>query len=301
MKTLYTFVFLCLANIAYSQQLPRIFKSSETILVEKTISDGLLLIRQEYQLEDTLTHKRYTLDNRSDFGSAISFGVLTESGYIVRNDVITPWEKDRQYEQYRGSQYRPVLSRTLARTVKDSTWRETALILPQYVFPIKDSQWVEVKDSLSAEGLSVDYSDGEKDGWIVWLTSEKECIDSSALSLVIYRQLLELSGKVDGDIAVKTLDTNSEVLGGIYINPCFESIGRIAFKVCGIIVKKEEAWTLLRCTSGLSAEESIAKKTDKDQAPELTPLEPEPNAAEGGADEAANKVKKEKQNKKKRK
>lgn len=269
-------------------------------MVEKSIGQGIFLLRQEYQLEDTLTHKRYTLDNRSDFGSVVSFGVLTESGYIVRNDIVIPWEKDRQFEQYRNSQYRPVLSKTMIRTVKDSTWCESTLISPKCVFPMKDSQWVEVKDSLYATGLVSDYSDGKKDGWIVWLTSGKEHKDSSALSLVTYRQSLELSGKGDDDIEIKAPDTKTYVLGGIYINPCFDRIGQITFKVCGIIVKKEDSWVLLRYTSRLSAEESDAEKTDKDKAPVLTPLESEPEPGENG-DQNPDEVKKEQQNKKKKK
>ncbi len=300
MKAICTLVFLCLVNIVYSQQLPIVFKSSETILVEKTISDGLFLLRQEYQLEDTLTHKRYTLDNRSDFGSVVSFGVLTESGYIVRNDIVTPWEKDRQFEQYRDSQYRPVLSRTMIRTANDSTWRESALISPQCVCPMKDSQWVEVKDSLYATGLVSDYSDGKKDGWTVWLTSGKEHKDSSALSLVTYRQSLELSGKGDDDLEIKVPNTNTYVLGGIYINPCFDRIGQVTFKVCGIIIKKEDSWALLRCISWHSAEESNAEKTDEDKAPMLTPLESGPEPDENG-DQNPEEVKKEKQNKKRKK
>lgn len=300
MKIINTLTFLFLSNMIYSQQLPIVFKSSETLLLEKTLSDGLLLIRQEYQLEDTLTLKRYTLDNRSDFGSVVSFAVLTEYGYITMNDIISPWERDSQYEQYNGSQYRPVLSKTLIRTVKDSTWCDAALISPQYVSQIKDSKWVEVQDSLYAGGLSIDYSNGKKDGWIVWLTSEKNHNDSSALSLATYRQTLELSYKDSDDIAIKSPNTNSNVFGGIYINPCFGRIGQIIFKVCGIIVKKNNSWVLLRCTSGLSAEESFAEKSDKDKTPALTPLNSEP-ALDVDDNRNPDKIQQEKQNKKRKK
>ena len=298
-----TVLFLCgllLYTDVFAQLQMSLPKTGNQQMIETSVSEGLFLIRQEYQLEDTLTHKRYTLDNRSDFGSVVSFGVLTESGYIVRNNIVSPWENDRQFEQYWDSQYQPVLSKTMIRTAKDSTWRESALISPQCVYPMKDSQWVEVKDSLYAEGLATDYSDGKKDGWIVWLTSGKEHKDSSAFSLVTYRQSLELSGKDDDDIEIKVPNTNTYVLGGIYINPCFERIGHITFKICGAIVKKEDSWVLLRCTSRRSAEESNAEKTDEDKAPVLTPLESAPEPDENG-DKNPEEVKKEKQNKKRKK
>lgn len=284
---------------AYSQ----IFvKLENAYLVEKSLETSIFLLRQEYQLEDTLTHKRYTLDNRSDFGSAVSFAVLTETGYIVLNDIVVPWEKDSRYEPYKGKQYRPVLSRTLVRTVKDSAWRESALISPLSVSPMKDTQWVEIKDSLYAKGLVKDCSDGKKDGWAVWLASAEEHVDSSALSLIVYRQAIELSDKDTDDIVIKAPDTKSNMLGGLYMQPCFDRIGQIVFKVCGIVVRKEDSWVLVRCLPDVSAMHTDAEEPDDVKTPVLTPLDDgQGPKAEDTGDNGADDAKKAKQNKKRKK
>ncbi len=86
MKKIIIAVLLLFPIFLRSQDIGFFFSMNDTYnnLFEKSCSQGMILLRQEYQIEDTNTHQRYTLNNRSDFGSAISFAVLTEQGMITQ-------------------------------------------------------------------------------------------------------------------------------------------------------------------------------------------------------------------------
>ena len=70
---------------ARAQDLGFFFNQSRSgiVMVESSVRQGIMLISQEYQLEDTLTHKRYSLDNQEYFGKLNTFAVLTDNGIIT--------------------------------------------------------------------------------------------------------------------------------------------------------------------------------------------------------------------------
>lgn len=258
--------------------------SSSQQLIEQAVQEGIVLLRQEYQLEDTITRKRYTWDNRPEFGSATSLCVLTETGYVVADDVLAPWRNDDRYRQFQDSIFRPVLSKTFCRSIRDSVWRAVpGTIAPQKSRPLCVSSWLQVDDTLfQSSGFTIDFSAGEKEGWLVWLTSDKEKkFDSSALSLLIYRHKLTMEDGTDC-CEIPAAATPRRIIGGIYIEPQCLKIGKVTFALSGVVVGKDDKWKLLRLIPNIPIE--------SDDTGALTPVERESISDRGSESEIQDKI-----------
>ena len=83
---------------------------------------------------------------------------------------------------------------------------------------MEDAGWVSVKDSCFAgEGFLLTESAGKREGWLVWLASDKADRDeweSARLSLVSYRYQIDLSSE---NPTVESPKTDKSVIGGIYV------------------------------------------------------------------------------------
>uniref|UniRef100_UPI0040579DA7 hypothetical protein n=1 Tax=Alistipes sp. TaxID=1872444 RepID=UPI0040579DA7 len=223
-----------------------LLRSSNQQFIEEALSESVMLIRQEYQLEDTTTMQRYTWNNRPEFGSAENFAVRTTKGYITHRNVVEPWLQDDHYAPYRGTQLRPVLTRTALRTVKDSLWREVGCIAPTQRVMVDKSEWDHLSDTLFlSRGLCVEPLEGEQEGWLVWLTaSDRSDLSTTKLALVTYRHALALSAdKSRYELPDPT--TQAEVVGGLYVVPRYDGCGTITFLLQGIAIKEGEHWALL--------------------------------------------------------
>ena len=221
-----------------AQSFPLTFKSSESLLVERSIWEGLIVLSSEYQLEDTLTHKRYSLDNQRYFGKISSFAVMTDIGVISSPGVLRPWETDENYIQYKNSKYQPIVSKISVMSVNDTTWRETFLLAPSVASPLSDSTWCFFQDSTYGQGFVCDTLRNEDEGWIVRMitnvTNDKEIL---SLETARYKHTEESKDKV-----IQALSGN--VVGGVFITPAYERIGQIVLKLKGILTSSEDGWKL---------------------------------------------------------
>lgn len=214
------------------------FKSSESLLVERSVQEGLLVLSQEYQLEDTLTHKRYSLDNQRYFGKISSFAVLTDTGIITSSRVLWPWETDENFIQYKNSKYQPIVSKTSAMYVSDTTWRETFLLVPSGASPLSDPTWCFVQSSAYDHGFICDTLRNEDEGWIVWMIANV-ANDREVFSLETLRYKYT---EESNDKAIHALSGN--VVGGVFITPTYECVGQIVLKLKGILTLFENGWRI---------------------------------------------------------
>ena len=263
MKKLIVFFPILLCISVYAQFKISFPLTQNQQMIENTVVDGFFMVRQEYQLEDTLTGKKYSLDNRPYFGCAESLMILTETGYYTRQQVLQPWAADANYKKYNESgTYRPVLSRTMIRTVRDSVWRITTLLAPISTTPLKDSTWVMAQDTLSRNGFSQIGSEGEQEGWLVWLTSTKE----DDCDFIIYRQKFN----VEGQMSVSPPATGNKFYGSVFLIPDYDKIGTIRFRIAGIVLPCKESWELYPVI--LSNEQDNNRKQTETSDTELTPV-----------------------------
>ena len=243
MKKIFLFALLLVCSDAFAQFNMGFIKSSNQQMIEDAVGKGLMLVRQEYQLEDTVTRKRYSLDGRPEFGSAVSFAIKTKGGIVVSKSIMTPWEGDENYTPYAGGKYRPVLTRTLVRSVKESGWSVVDSTDFSIVRFLSDESWIEVPVDCE-EGFQLDTLYGERDGWLVWLTSVGEDINISDLSLVSYKSKLTLSQKIKV-MEIGPANTENTLLGAVYLIPDFSHIGQITLKMKGVVVKNGSGWNLV--------------------------------------------------------
>lgn len=257
-------------------------RSANQQFIEEAIRENVMLMRQEYQLEDSVTMQRYTWNAEAQFGYAEAFTVRTQQGYITHRDLVEPWQQDSHYTPYRGTQLRPIYSRTAIRTVKDSLWREVGTIAPLKREMLDKSPWDHVTDTLfHAQGLKVEPLSGEQQGWLVWLTTANRADSATAkLSLVTYRQTLHLEEGA-GRCELSAPSTNEQVLGGLYLVPRYDGCGTITFLLQGIAVEEERGWMLL-----IPREEPASAEASQLPEGELTPI-PTPNEALAGSGEAS--------------
>lgn len=257
-------------------------RSANQQFIEEAIRESVMLMRQEYQLEDTVTMQRYTWNAEAQFGYAEAFAVRTQKGYITHRDLVEPWQQDSHYTPYRGTQLRPIYSRTAIRTVKDSLWREAGTIAPLKREMLDKSPWDHVTDTLfQAQGLKVEPLSGEQQGWLVWLTTSNRADSATAkLSLVTYRQTLTLEEGA-GRCELPAPSTNEQVLGGLYLVPRYDGCGTITFLLQGIAVEEERGWILL-----IPREEPTSEAATQLPEGELTPV-PSSSEALADSDEAS--------------
>lgn len=233
--------FIC-GTASAQLNLGSILKSSTQQIVERAVESGLVVMRQEYQLEDTTTLQRYTWDNRPEFGSARGFAVITRRGVVARKSLIEPWSGDSRYEKYRGSKYRPVVSNTMIRSVQDSVWRVIGIGSADSLKQFGCSEWHYAQDSIYGKrGFEFDLEKGEKSGWLVMLTaSQEEYSDTEPLTIVSYMTKIEVG---DEPTCVVEHPTSSRyVIGGVYLNPVYDGFGTMELRIVGMLDIEGEEW-----------------------------------------------------------
>jgi hypothetical protein len=268
MKRLLLVGILCIAytHSSHAQFGMRSLNSNNQQLIEEAVREGFFIVRQSYQLKDTVsdTPQYYGWNNAPNFGEIYSLGVKATNGYYLDDKAIYPWKYDRKFDEYVNSnQYLPVISQSEYRPYRQLA--DSAYIR----FPYKDGVLVGeefhfVTDSLFGnKGFVVDDSDGLKQGWLVWLTSADslEKIGNESLSLLIYRNELTFDAEKSA-YKIEAPSTNKRVLGGIYIVPQTEGIGKITFYLSGLVSGKDGHWQVVRLgnhtvSAACSSEETV--------------------------------------------
>ena len=249
----------------------QIFKSPNQQFVEQAIKDGIFIIKQTYQLEDTTTQQRFGRYGNEEFGSFSSLAIRTKDGYIVDSRLLSPWDSDNNYSRYRAS-HKPVIARSFSKELEDSI-----------MSPIKFST-----DSLNGnqsrlaklcpqDSLFTGFNDKRynqtTEGWVVWLSNDSTLNDyngSKNPELTIFKRTIDfqqdsVSYKID------TPNTSKQIWGGIFVVPEQTEIGQITFYLGGVIVKDVVTNEWIIVTPTQSATVILSRPED-----ELTPLNQQP-------------------------
>ena len=83
---------------SYAQWSQSIFNSPNQKMVEDAVKDGIILVRQNFQLKDTMTQQRYGRNHGDSFGSQYCIAAKVKSGLCVSKRFRNPWEYDDNYE-----------------------------------------------------------------------------------------------------------------------------------------------------------------------------------------------------------
>lgn len=272
---LLSLAFFAFQTILHAQWSQSIFNSPNQQLVEAAVRDGIILVRQDFQLCDTLTNQKYGRNHESNFGTVYSIAVKVQNALSVSNKFVRPWDFDGNYVQYRNSQYRPIISKTSIRSLSDSTFTDF-----QYenrnIRALKDSV-VYFVDSLSHEkrGFIIDHSKGEKDGWLVWaVINDSTNVENENISLVAYKYKISLEGGLQ-KYSIGQPTISGHILGGIYVCPIVTSIGTVEFMFEGLITSSDNVnWEFYVLCDDINNEGANAGTLDVAENA-LTPIEVE--------------------------
>ena len=258
-------VILLATGVVSAQFTQSMFNSPNQQLVEQAVRNGVVLLRQDYQLLDTVTNERYGWNHRDMFNSVYSVGIKVGDGYVVSDRFMRPWSYDGRYLDLTGVTYVPVVSKTMGRIITDTVMTEIKYGVSD-VCPLEDSlaYRIDCEDS-ELEGFTVNSSAGAKDGWLVWVVAEDSTLnDSSDLSLVTYRYSMTLD---DDTLSYRLPEpvASDYIVGGFYVVPQNTSVGKLDFKLVGFAALRDSLWYLV--VENITEEERSAE-----DASMLTPV-----------------------------
>lgn len=260
----YLLIFILTPFIAMGQM----FKSPNQQFVEQAIKDGMFIIKQSYQLEDTVTKQRFGRYGNEDFGSYASLAIRTNEGIVVDKVLSAPWTVDSNFSRYRDT-HRPLLSKTIAVEFGDS--------IPSQLSISNDSiQSINSKLSLVCDtdstlvGFELKKYSMPTEGWIVWVSNDSTMNEYSGRKnpdLTIYKKNVEFNADSISYV-VEAPNTSKKVWGGIFIVPEQTNIGQITFFLGGIVNQNsnDDTWVI----TPVEIIQSLSEVNSSSE--ELTPL-----------------------------
>lgn len=234
---------ICLVSVTSFGQ--TFITSSNQKMVEDAVKDGIILVRQYYQLKDTTVHpvQYYGRNNQADFGMSLSLGILFENGYLSGIEAFNPWMQDDNFIEFKNSKYVPVLSRTEFRTF--SSFHFDSLQICNEIIPLQEGHIFMPKDSLFAsKGFTCNKDIGKQECWLVWITSQEEFrneSDSLNLALTTYRIDITVE-KGNSIYNIPSPPFKKNIIGGFLISPVVTAIGNISFRLVALLEKKQDEW-----------------------------------------------------------
>ena len=239
-------VFIASLNCAVAQFSQSIFNSSSQQLVEQAIRDGVVLLKQDYQLLDTISNARYGWNHQEVFNSIYSIGFKVGNGYVVNERFVRPWNFDQRYNEFGDTTYIPIISKTQSRLITDTIYTDVKYN-HNYIRSIKDSL-VYCIDSLFHDdgGLKNDFSIGEKESWIVWVTSSDSVLqDTTQLSIITYKHRVTIEEEQQ-EYVIPRPATSKNIMAGILVVPNNTQVGVLDFQIVGYAFQKGEDWFVIR-------------------------------------------------------
>ena len=205
----------------------------------------LSIIRQQYRLErqgDT-----YGKNGKPYYGEIYSLGIKVSNGMYVLRSVMEPWFEDEDYLRVNvENKYNPELFWSYQRQLNDSTYNSIELEQGKdFIYPVNSDRTLYFhEDKQSDFGLSVDTSDGKKDGYMIWAYAEPNVSDS-AMTVNLQQSVLNVEIKSDSLLMTMSPSNPEKIIGGLYVTPHYERGGRIQFMLAGVAIKSgKKKWAL---------------------------------------------------------
>lgn len=247
-----------------------------TSIVETSLLPELSIIRQQYRL--ARDGKKYGKNNKPYYGESYSLAIKISNGMILSSSVVEPWKEDADYKRLNTSnQYKPELFWSFQRSLDNTTYREIDMEFgTDYIHPIDSKKSLYVHEERKGDfGLSVDYSPGEKTGYMVWISTNTNLLDS-AMSVTIKQSAMKIIASEDStNIALNVSDAD-KLLGGLFVVPKYERGGRIQLQIVGVAVPAENSnkWGLYLLTKGVvEKKQASASSQVENGKSEPTPIE----------------------------
>lgn len=277
---------MLLNNICFAQF--SFVKSIGQQYAETVAKSGLFISKQSFRISNKKSGKVYGYKGKTYFGIQYSIGIKVKEGIILTDKVVRPWEYDNNFNQYK-EEYNPILYKSEFSSIEDEIAFDSLFYnAEEKVVLVEDESYMFPSTTFSGDGLSIDNTKGEKDGWVVWVMTDDdaEISKSSNIYLTAYSKTVQVSSESD-PIDLDTPTTNDKIIGGLYIVPYFTEIGVIEFRVSGILIGNESKWKIYTPFIGMEAStnsekpeketpQSVSDEDNKDSTG-LTPVDEKPS------------------------
>lgn len=285
MKKACVLIFALCESIIASAQFT-IGKTTGQEMTERAVAKTFFLSKQTFQISDKKSGDLYGLNGKKEFGTQYSVGVKVANGYLLTDKAVRPWQYNNRFAKYK-EKYIPVsYTSTYTEFGEKANYSDVSIANP---VALSDSLLYMLKDNaFGGKGLKIDTSKGEKDGWLVWVTAERNLNFEQAADAgfyVVKKAITIDKAKPLIDIDVPKYQTDS-IIGAIYVVPEYAEIGTIVFKLCGIAVDNGGKWQLVCPFVGMTFDDANSEKpkdsnagsvsggnNDDNEPAELTPVE----------------------------
>jgi len=284
MRHLFIIILILASSIVCKAQV--YIKNSEQQMIDNVVGKGLFLSKQAFQISDKESGDLYGLKGKKEFGTQYSVGVKFSHGYLLTNKAIRPWQYNSNFTKYK-EKYTPVpYTSTYTELGEKANYLE--LSIDNSVAISDSSLYIFNSDVFGRKGLCVDTSKGEKDGWIVWVTVDKNLNfeQTSDVGFFSVKKPINIEKKETLIDIEKPKYQTASIMGAIYVVPEYPEIGTIVFKLCGIAVENGSKWQLVCPFVGMTFDEAKNQTSkedstgsvsgcdgEEDEPSELTPVE----------------------------
>ena len=206
-------------------------KTNNRQLIEEAIEQSIVNVNQYYILIDTVSNQRLGR-NDEDFFNKISYpGIISEEGVILESSNLTPWNNDKDYSKYEGK-YKPEISKTeIVINNKPVNPLDTTIVKGEEVIILPIS---------NQNGIEIDSSIGEKEGWIVWVSADKD----GKKELTSFTQKVNITENRE-PVSIERPEELDNVEIGYFLTSNVSGPGQITFKLVGLAVDKEDSWKII--------------------------------------------------------
>lgn len=239
--------FLATLLISFQGVAQTLVQSPEQQLVESAVKSGLFIVKQNYCLKKVENGTLYGRGGKNEFGTTYSVGVKLPGAWYLTDMAVHPWKYDSHYEPYKGNEkYLPVNEPSLYWLGADTTDYRSIELNPDSVKTLlPETLYQYVDKELPEDGFAKGNAKGEKSGWVIWLTVDKDA-DLSTRPEIIYnisRQKITVEKGKNASIAVPLI--KAKILGGIFVIPEDTGVGKLIFKLAGVMTKDKDSWAVV--------------------------------------------------------
>lgn len=234
-KTLLTLLF-CTASAGLMAQ------DMANTLIENAIRKAFVLLRQDYQIlneDDEPIGNKPTL---GCYGRVYTCGVrVDEDKLLVAKEFVTPWSSEsivKSEKRHPEVSYSGLLElNTIDFEQIDADVESAEEQVKGHLYTIDGSE---------TPGFMIDESAGKKKGYAVWLKAGSSIsIEKVPSGLTLEIKPLNITTKENNAVYELLEQPNGNVVGGAFIVPSIDGIGKIELRVNGMFEKRGGVWKFI--------------------------------------------------------
>ena len=234
-KTLLTLLF-CTASAGLMAQ------DMANTLIENAIRKAFVLLRQDYQIlneDDEPIGNKPTL---GCYGRVYTCGVrVDEEKLLVAKEFVTPWSSEsivKSEKRHPEVSYSGLLElNTIDFEQIDVDVESAEEQVTGHLYTIDGSE---------TPGFMIDESAGKKKGYAVWLKAGSSIsIEKVPSGLTLEIKPLNITTKENNAVYELLEQPNGNVVGGAFIVPSIDGIGKIELRVNGMFEKRGGVWKFI--------------------------------------------------------